>query len=68
METGHLDLSLLLQTTLRTCAGSPTRGMGHGAGATFLETSETTQREKAEGTTDVTFGQDVGNELLKFDL
>ena len=66
METGHLDLSLLLQTTLRT--GSPTRGMGHGAGATFFETSETTQREKAEGTTDVTFGGDVGNELLKFDL
>ncbi len=42
--------------------------MGHGAGATFFETSETTQREKAEGTTDVTFGGDVGNELLKFDL
>ena len=65
LETGHLDLSLLLQTTLRTCAGSPTRGMGHGAGATFFETSETTQREKAEGTTDVTFGQDVGNELFE---
>lgn len=42
LET-DLDLSLLL-TTLRTCAGSPTRGMGHGAGATFFETSET--REK----------------------